>query len=522
MPLLLVLLLFTAATLAEPAPTPGWRPVPTAQAERALVVTAHPDASRAAQRILQDGGNAVDAMIAAQMVLALVEPQSSGLGGGSWLLYWEQDPGRLVAMDGRTSTPRSTGLALPDKQPGFGDAHLVGTPGTIQLMWQAHQRFGSLPWRVLFTPAIRLALEGFTVSPRLSRHIARERELLLRDAGSRTYFFDEQGAPLAAGSLHTNPLLAALLTRLSVEGPDAFYRGKTARLMVDKASRLALAELEQYRVFEQPVLCAPYRQYQVCGLAQHPDALALGRTLGILSHFELSQLGPNSPTAWRLIIDASRLAHSAIFHSLTDHEGRPEDVLGDKQTLARQAALLAERRQILPADQVGTGQPAGAPWQQDASQVSIVDAQGNALSLGSTLTTPFGSGIMVQGLLLNSGPASRRSPMTSLLVLRQQHPLLVIGSPGDSGHVLHALLNLLDWGMEPGEALRQPHILASHAPPVLEPGARNQALGPLLEALGYRLREDGSDSGLNAILLQAGHLAGAADPRREGLALAAD
>ncbi|WP_281245923.1 gamma-glutamyltransferase family protein [Oceanisphaera psychrotolerans] len=431
--LLLMILLLVPAVQADtlsgvPAPeaATGWRDKPLVTAHKAMVVTANPYASKAAQQILQQGGSAVDAMVAAQAVLTLVEPQSSGVGGGAFLVYWQQQQARLTTLDGRESAPMTTpdDLFLDEEgQPlAFFDAVVggrsVGTPGTVMLMWQAHQRFGTLPWRELFVPAISLALDGFIVSPRLARLIAQDREYLSRDPDSRRYFFDNDGKPLQAGAIRTNPLLAAMLTRLSIEGPSSFYRGALANAMVDKvrqatpAGHLSLTDLADYRVKERAPLCAPYRQYQICGMGPPSSGtLALGQILGILSHVELATTGPNSPESWRLIADASRLAFADrnVYAADSDFVPVPVDELLDPGYLADRARLITEATRALPRVSAGTPLPSlgqqatdRSPEFPSTSHLSIVDREGNALSMTSTIENGFGSRLMVQGFLLNN------------------------------------------------------------------------------------------------------------------------
>ena len=573
MPLLLILLLLVPLAFADTPPpetATGWRTTPLVRADKAMVVTANPYASQAARDMLRRGGTAVDAMVAAQMVLALVEPQSSGLGGGAFLVYWQQEPGRLITLDGRETAPFAAPADLfldgQGRPLDFLDAVVggrsVGTPGTVMLMWQAHQRFGRLPWRELFAPAITLALNGFTVSPRLARLVAEDKAQLTRDPDARAYFFDDTGRPLQAGSTKTNPLLAALLTRLSLEGPSAFYQGKIAAAMVDKVRQanppghLGLEDLAGYRVKERPALCAPYRQYQVCGMGPPSSGtLALGQILGILSHLELASLGPNSPQGWRWIADASRLAFADrnLYVADADFVPVPTEGLLAPDYLAGRAALIGERSQAL--EQVSPGVPLArldhlapdsSPEFAATTHISIVDKEGNALAMTSTIEHGFGSRLMVQGFLLNNEltdfsfrpeldgvpvanrlePGKRpRSSMAPTLVFYREKPLLVIGSPGGSsiiGYVLHALINVLDWGMDIREALHQPHILHRGSVLELEPGGRNQALQPELERLGFGTRLTELNSGLHGILLQPGRITAGADPRREGQALAAD
>lgn len=562
--------LSSALSTFAPESATGWSDKPLVSAKKAMVVTANPYASQAAQHILQQGGSAVDAMIAAQAVLTLVEPQSSGLGGGGFMVYWQQQHARLTTLDGRETAP----MAAPDdlflgknQQPlAFFDAVVggrsVGTPGTVMLMWQAHQRFGKLEWQTLFASAIRLANDGFIVSPRLARLIARDQEHLAKDADSQRYFFNEQGKPLAAGSIHTNPKLAKVLTQISVNGPSAFYEGPIANAMVDKVAQaktpgyLSLTDLSRYQVKERPALCAPYRQYQICGMGPPSSGtLALGQILGILSHSNLATLGPNAPQSWRLIADASRLAFADRNHYVADSDFVSVPVAGllAPKYLAKRAQLLNQSHQALATVSPGVPAPTLGRLASDTSiefpsttHISIVDGEGNALSMTSTIENGFGSRLMVHGFLLNNEltdfafrplvngvpvanrlePGKRpRSSMTPTIVMQDDKPLLIVGSPGGSsiiGYVLHSLINILDWGMTAQQAVHQPHVLHRGSVLEMEPQGRNLALQPAMEALGFSTRFTELNSGLHVIMLNPEQITAAADPRREGTALAAD
>lgn len=432
------------------------------------------------------------------------------------------------------------GQELPLEQTG---ERSVGTPGTVMLMWQAHQRFGRLPWRELFVPAIQFALNGVEVSPRLARLIARHSDSLKQDPQARQLFFDDRGAPLPAGYRLQNPLLAAILTRLSIEGPTAFYQGKIAELIVEKVAQsaqpglLSLYDLARYRVQERPALCAPYRQYRICGMGPPGSgALALGQILGTLSHFALSKMGPTSPDAWRLIADASRLAFADPHH----HDATYDDIETVAERLhagylSERVSLLKESNKALPALIPGQAEPPSSemfPTLASSTQISIIDASGNAVSLTSSLESTFGSRLMVQGFMLNNSvphlpfaPGKRpRSFMSPTLVFDQQGELLLLaGSSGGRrtvGYVLHSLINILDWGMDIREALHQPHVLHRDSALEMEPSPLNTALQPAMATLGFTTRFTELNSGLHVIMRQPDGLAGVADPRQEGTALA--
>ncbi|MGO1247538.1 MAG: gamma-glutamyltransferase [Oceanisphaera sp.] len=556
--------------LPAPEAATGWTNKPLVKAQNAMVVTANPYASKAAQQMLQLGGSAVDAMVAAQAVLTLVEPQSSGLGGGGFMVYWQQQDAILTTLDGRETAPMTapSDLFLDEQQQplAFYDAVVggrsVGTPGTVRLMWQAHQRFGELDWQTLFTPAIRLATEGFEVSSRLARLIAKDKQHLIKDSDSRAYFFDKQGQPLAKGYLKTNPKLAQVLHQISLHGPDAFYTGPLAAAMVDKVAQaehpgyLSLSDLSNYQIKERPALCAPYRQYQVCGMGPPSSGtVALGQILGMLSHTNLATLGPHSSRSWRLIADASRLAFADRNRYVADSDfvKVPTAELLDPDYLAQRAALLSQSNQALPS--VSPGQPLASlnrhasdnsPEFPSTTHISIIDKNGNALSMTSTIENGFGSRLMVQGFLLNNEltdfafsptdnaepvanrlePGKRpRSSMAPTIIMQDNKPVLIVGSPGGSsiiGYVLHSIINMLDWGMTPEQALHQPHILHRGKVLEMEPIGRNIALQPALSALGFTVNFTELNSGLHAIMLTDEGITGAADPRREGVALAAD
>ncbi|WP_116472888.1 gamma-glutamyltransferase [Zobellella maritima] len=570
--LVICALLFSGYPLADnddiaPEAATGYKANPLVRAKTSMVVSANPYASRAGLAILADGGSAVDAMIAVQAVLTLVEPQSSGIGGGAFLVHWHAEQQQLTTLDGRENAPLAAGPDLFLNEHGqplsFFDAVVggrsVGTPGTVRLLWEAHQRFGTLPWRQLFMPAIELALRGFEVSPRLSRLIEGDREYLSRDPEARAYFFHDDGRPLQPGEQKTNPALAAILTRISIEGPSAFYRGDTPRAIVDKvrnAARpgtLALADFANYRVKERPAVCAPYRQYQICGMGPPSSgAVTLGQILGILSHFELATLGPTTPESWRLIADASRLAFADRGLYLADSDFVPVPVAGllDPEYLAGRARLLKLTDTALTDVQPGLPPPLDRRPSPDqsiefpsTSHISIRDAAGNALSMTSTIESGFGSRLMVQGFLLNNeltdfsfvpeqdgrpvanrvAPGKRpRSSMAPTIVLYNNQPLLIIGSPGGSriiGYVLQSLINVLDWGMDIQEAIHQPHILHRGGSLEIEQGSLGQALLPAMKQLGFDTQLTELNSGTHAIMITPAGLTASADPRREGVAL---
>ncbi|MEC9432401.1 MAG: gamma-glutamyltransferase [Pseudomonadota bacterium] len=549
-----------AAALAAKA---AGRPV---RAETRMVVAAHPLAAKAGLRVLRAGGTAADAMVAVQAVLGLVEPQSSGLGGGAFLVWFDAETGALTTLDGRETAPLAARPKLfldADGEPlDFFDAVVgglsVGTPGTPALMGEAHRRWGRRDWAGLFEDAIDLATEGFPVSPRLAGAIAEDAERLATIPATAAYFLPE-GVPPAPGAILRNPAYARTLARLALGGAEAFYGGEIAANIVktvrDTANpgRLSETDLALYRVVERPPVCVEFRGREVCGMGPPSSgALTVGQVLGMLRGHDLAALGPDSAEAWRLVGDASRLAFADRGRFMADVDFVPmPSGLTDDAYLAERAALLAGPRAL---ETVAPGRPGWdhARLGDDASiefpstsHISIVDGFGNALSMTTTIENGFGSRLMTpDGFLLNNEltdfsfatrdadgrpianrvePGKRpRSSMAPTIVMRDGRPELVIGSPGGSriiGYVLGAVLAHVEWGMDAQAAVSAPHLVNRFGRYDLEAGTAAEALAGPLEALGYEVRAGDLNSGLHAIAIGADGLEGGADPRREGVAL---
>ena len=549
----------------QPESATGLTPKPAVTATRHMIVAANPLAVRAGLDVLRDGGSAVDAMVAAQMVLGLVEPQSSGLGGGAFLLRHDGASGTLSTLDGRETAPLAATADLflgPDGTPlKFFDAVVggrsVGTPGTVKLMAEAHARHGKLPWARLLKPAIDLAQSGFVVSPRLARLIARDQDRLSRHPATRAYFFDDHGRPLAVGTVLKNPAYAETLRRIATHGPDAFYTGPIARDIVaavqgveDNPGVLALEDLAAYTVKERQPVCVTYRAHKVCGMGPPSSGgLTVGQILGMLDHVDLPRADAR---AVHLLAVASRLAFAdrGLYMADSDFVAMPEGLL-DPAYLKRRAALID------PARAMAAAQPGTPPWQEararatdgsiefpSTSHLSVSDGAGNAVALTTTIENGFGSRVMVRGFLLNNEltdfsfvperggkpvanrvePGKRpRSSMAPTIVYGPDGNLkMVVGSPGGSriiGYVAQAIVAVLDWGMAVDAAVAQPHVVARAGVDVEDhPGAR--ALADALSELGHTVKVRSLNSGLHAIVVDdQGRLVGGADPRREGVAL---
>ncbi len=535
-------------------------------AQNWMISAANPLATQAGAQVLRSGGSAADAMVAVQTVLGLVEPQSSGLGGGAFLVWYDGQTGQITTLDGRETAPLAATPRLFQDEAGeplaFFDAVVggrsVGTPGTPALLKAAHDRWGRAPWPGLFDPAIALADTGFTVSPRLSALVAGDADRLARHAQTRDYFLPG-GTPLKAGQTLKNPAYADTLRQLATAGLAPFYTGDIARDIVATVRAapgnpgvLDLVDLAIYRIKERPPVCSRYRVWQVCGMGPPSSgALTVGQILGLVEGHDLAALGPDTPEAWRLIGDASRLAFADRGRYMADSDYVPVPVRGltDPGYLARRAALL-DGDDALPEVTPGTPEfDHTLLWADDTSielpstsHISIVDQYGNALSMTTTIENAFGSRLMVRGFLLNNEltdfsfrshrdgipianrlePGKRpRSSMAPTIVLGDGKPVLVVGSPGGSriiGYVAKTIIAHLDWGMDVQAAIDLPHLVNRFGTYDVGAGTSAADLAPALTSLGYEVNPRGLTSGLHAISIGT-TLESGADPRREGIAL---
>lgn len=556
-------------TVAPETATPGLaagRSAAPVQAREWMVSAANPLAAQAGADVLAAGGSAADAMVAVQLVLGLVEPQSSGLGGGAFLLYWDASRRTLTTLDGRETAPAAARpqLFLDEKgEPlSFYDAVVggrsVGVPGTPKLLAEAHARWGRKPWAELFQPAIALAQTGFAVSPRLAALVAGDAERLARSPAAAGYFLPG-GKPLAAGTMLANAGYADTLRLLAAGGADAFYGGPLAEEIVATVRGAAnpgvmqASDLAAYQVVERPPVCVAYRGREVCGMGPPSSGgVAVGQILKMLEPFDIATLGPDDPQSWRLIGDASRLAFADRERYLADSDFLPVPLKGltDPAYLATRSALLKREGALAEAT---AGEPA---WDHaglladdasielpSTSHFVIVDADGNALSMTTTIENGFGSRLMVGGFLLNNEltdfsfrthkdgipianrvePGKRpRSSMAPTIVLTDGRPSLLVGSPGGSqiiGYVVKTLVASLDWGMDIQQAIALPNMVNRFGTFELEAGTPAAGMAKDLEALGFKTEVKELNSGLHGIAIGGDDLAGGADPRREGVSL---
>ncbi len=533
-----------------------------------MVAAANPLAVEAGAQVLRQGGTAADAMVAVQTVLGLVEPQSSGLGGGAFLVWYDAESGELTTLDGRETAPlamRPTVFQTPDGETmGFFDAVVgglsVGTPGTPALLEMAHRKWGRMNWGGLLEPAATLAEDGFTVSPRLAGLVTEDTEYLSRFPATAAYFLPN-GTAVAAGDTLTNPAYAETLRAMAAGGAQAFYTGPiaegiaaTVRGAEGNPGLLSTLDLALYHVIERPAVCATYREHDVCGMGPPSSgALTVGQILGMLEGADLAGMGPESPDAWRMIGDASRLAFADRGRYMADSDFVPVPVEG-----LVDPAYLAERAALLDGDDALPEVSAGSPewshalnWADDTSlelpstsHISIVDAEGNALSMTTTIENGFGSRLMAPGgFLLNNemtdfsfsthedgvpianavAPGKRpRSSMSPTIVMQDGAPVLVIGSPGGSriiGYVAKTIVAHMDWGMDVQAAIAMPHLVNRFGTYDVEAGTRAEDLTQPLTDLGFEVNARDLTSGLHAIAITPEGLQGGADPRREGIAL---
>ena len=530
-----------------------------------MVVTANPYASDAGANILSRGGTAADAMVAVQTVLGLVEPQSSGMGGGGFLVWYDATSGELTTLDGRETAPFAATERLFQDDTGkpikFWDAIIggrsVGVPGMPALIEVAHSKWGKLPWKDLFKRAASLADRGFVVSHRLSGLLATEQQRMSSSIDALSYFFPK-GKPLSQGTLLINREYGNLMRRLAEYGSDIFYSGPTASSIVatirvgnENPGLITLADLENYTIKERPAICTKFRSYEVCGMGPPSSgAIGVGQILGMINAYPVGKM--RDPQTLRLIGDATRLAFADRGRYLADADFVyvPSTELVDEQYLRSRASLL-NRNIAIP--KVAAGEPSASLSQrhapnvsierQSTTHVSIVDAYGNVLSLTSSIENAFGSRLMTDGFLLNNqltdfsfksssngvpvanrveGGKRPRSSMAPTIVLQDGKPVLVIGSPGGSRiipYVANTIIAILDWGLDVQEAVSQPHAVNRFGTYEIEKATRLIETKNSLKELGYDVSERSLNSGLNVIMMNNGSLFGGSDPRREGIAI---
>ncbi|MBW8752602.1 MAG: gamma-glutamyltransferase [Sphingomonadales bacterium] len=531
-----------------------------------MVSAADDRAAEAGTEMLRAGGSATDAALAVLLTLNVVEPQSSGIGGGGFLLL-DDGKGRVEAIDGRESAPRAATpqwfrqgdhyLTIPQAIPG---GLSVGVPGNVALMEQAHSRYGKLPWKQLFGPAIKLARDGFAITPRMRQFLDRARGTAALTAEGRALYFGADGEPLPVGTTVRNPALAAYLEKLAAGGPKVFYAGANAAAIARTVSTsprnpapMATADLAAYRAKLRAPVCAPYRAYRICGVGPPASgATTVSGVLGMLERFDLTALGKDSPVAWHLIAEAERLVYADRDRYLADSDFVSVPVAGlvSHDYLAARSQLISPDRTLAAAS---AGSPPGAPLAQadtltpdipSTTHFVVVDRSGQAVTETSTVESSFGSGLMVSGYYLNNEltdfslvperegkpvanrvePGKRpRSSMAPTLVYGPDGKLrLAVGAAGGAtipAQVLRVIIGVIDWNLSAQDAIALPVIFAPGATVMVDKGGALEPMIPALKALGHGdviARELPLKA--NAVEVVGGELRGGTDPHTEGVA----
>ena len=537
-------------------------------AKRHMIAAANPHAAQAGLEMMRAGGSAVDAAIATQMVLGLVEPESSGIGGGAFMLVYDAKAKRTTSFDGRemapasatptmfldaNGQPRSKGEVIPG-------GLSVGIPGVVKMLWLAHQKYGKLPWTKLFEPAIKLSEDGFPVGPKLARSVKNfSRGADMPDI--KAHFYHADGTPLNEGEIYKNPDYAETLRKIAKEGPDGFYKGEIAQAIVGAVQHaprqqggMTLEDLDKYQAKERAPVCGDYREYNVCSMGPPSSGgIAVLQILGMLQRFTPEQLTPNSVSGAHLFAQASRLAYADRAQYLADPAfvDVPIKGLTDKTYIASRAALID------PAKDMGTA-VAGNPPQKHAalspqvspvlhgtSHMTIVDDTGDVVAMTTSVETGFGAKIMAKGFILNNtltdfslqpvrdgkpvanAPAPGKLPLSAMsptIVFDKKGDFLVsVGSPGGPAiidYVSQILIGILDAKMSSKQAMSIPHEINMNGPTLLETSPTTDALAAQLTAKGHTVQTSRMEgSGLHSIQKVKGGYIGAADPRRDGIAL---
>ncbi|MBP3088599.1 gamma-glutamyltransferase [Corynebacterium sp. sy017] len=576
------------ATMPESAT--GFRTNLTAtHAKNFAVSTANPLATKAACDVLSKGGSAADALVAAQFTLGLVEPQSSGIGGGGYILYSDAASGKLIAIDGRETAPvNATGDYLLNAQPDARrSGRSIGVPGIVAALDKLHQRYGQQSWESLTQPAHALAQDGFAISQRMATSIADNAQDLASDPEAAAYFLHEDGSPKTTGEILKNPAYAHTLETLATQGAQALYTGELAKDIVDKAtsnqggktpSTLTTADLAAYTPIEQEAVCAPYRDKIICGAPPSSSGgITVLSALGILENADLAALAPEktgldgalpSAQALHLISEAERLAYADRDAYIADPAFAP--LPGGNANALLNSDYLAQRYQLInPEKSMGTATagtfdselaPTEDLVEHGTSHISVIDAQGNAASMTTSVEAAFGSFHMVDGFLLNNqltdfsaqpldeqgvpianrveGAKRPRSSMSPTIIFnaKDNHDrgevYMVVGSPGGAvipQFVIKTIISVLDWKMDPQQAISSPDFGARNTPetgiggehPLL--ATNNPEVTKLineLEQRGHSVSTKEQSSGLSALIRDPdGHIIGGADPRREGIVL---
>ena len=497
------------------------------------VSAADPRAEAAGYEILRQGGNATDASLAVMLALTVVEPQSSGIGGGGFYVHTDKT-GAVTSLDGRETAPIAAtpewflddeGKVKPFREV-VSTGLSIGVPGNIALAAKAHQRHGKLSWKALFQPAIRLAREGFRVTPRLHNTLLRENSRSRNDPASRALFYDASGSPVAVGATIKLPQLADTLEAIAAKGPEAFYNGETAVALAATiwqatpgARGMTASDIENYQSKQREPVCSTYRGYKICGMGPPSSGgIAVSQMLGHLERFDLSALGPKSAKTWHLLLESQRLAYAdrALYAADSDYVEVPVSGLIDRAYLAQRSALIDPEKAMYSVE-AGTppaatlGYAAGDHWPESGtSHFVATDSDGNIVSYTSTIEGAFGSGIMFGGFYLNneltdfsraptrngkpvanrveSGKRPRSSMSPTIVFDPTGKPFLAIGAAGGGTipvQVMRGIVGVIDFRLPLDEALGLPIIMQFGNRAVIEKGSFLEELQDELEAMGH-------------------------------------
>ncbi|HEX4271933.1 MAG TPA: gamma-glutamyltransferase [Rhizomicrobium sp.] len=537
-------------------------------AKHHMIAAANPHAAEAGLEMMRAGGTAVDAAIATQMVLGLVEPESSGIGGGAFMLVYNPKTKHTTSFDGRemapasatptmfldaNGQPRNKGEAIPG-------GLSVGIPGVVKMLWMAHGEYGKLPWAKLFQPAIKLAENGFPVGPKLARTI----QNFTRGADMpdiRAHFYHPDGTPLREGEIYKDPEYAATLKKIAKEGPNGFYKGSIAQAIVDAVHHapknqggMTLTDLANYQPKEREPVCGDYREYRVCSMGPPSSGgIAVLQILEMLQRFSPGQLTPNTPSGAHLFAEASRLAYADRAQYLGDPAFVDVPVKGllDKSYIASRAALIDPTKDMgtavagNPPQKHAELSPQVSPVLHGTSHMTIVDDSGEVVAMTTSVESVFGANVMVKGFMLNNtltdfsfqpvrdgkpvanAPAPGKLPLSAMsptIVFDKNNNFLVsVGSPGGPAiidYVAQILIGILDAHMSPRDALAMPHEVNMNGATLLEQSPTSAALAFQLTAMGHNVQVPQVEgSGLHGIEKTKDGYIGAADPRRDGIAL---
>ena len=555
-----------AREVGEPEAATGYVEKQAFEAKDYMVVAANPYASWAGKNILEKGGSAIDAAVAVQSMLSLVEPQSSGIGGGAFILYWDNKNKVLHTFDGRETAPKAVNshwFIQGNKPMRWIDAVVggksVGVPGAVKALEMAQKEFGKLPWNTLFDDTIKTAEDGFKVSPRLAKLVALDYHPGLKTfPASSTYFFPA-GLPLKEGTVKKNKKLAKTLKGIAEKGSDYLLKGEVAEKIVKAVNnaeinpgQMTLEDLASYEPVKREPVCGLYHEKRICGMAPPSSGgVNVYQILKMLEGFDLSQYAPDSVEFANLYTQASALSYADREKFIAD-----SDFTNLPFAAMINTAYLERRAESISVDKEWRRKRAGNPYADanvalgtsmelpNTSHVSIVDKEGNAVSMTTSIEFMFGSGIMVEGFLLNNQltdfsfsptknrfpvpnraePGKRpRSAMSPTMVFDKEGNLeVVVGSPGGSrivSYVAQTLIGVLDFGLDIQQAINLPKITNRNDYTALEKGTPIAELEAPLKALGHNVKVVDLNSGLHGIQFKSGKLIGGADPRREGIAV---